>query len=107
MSMVEKVARAMWARRCEVLAEAGWPRMSLWEHVSDTLRDDFRAEARAAIEAIAQAEPDAWRYRYDGGKWTVQKNKPSWHKGFMVDVTLEPLFSLDAALSNTREKDNG
>jgi hypothetical protein len=37
-------------------------------------------------------EPVAWRYRYKGGKWVVQKNKPHWYKDGMTDVQIEPLF---------------
>ncbi|QIG74537.1 hypothetical protein EVC10_029 [Rhizobium phage RHph_Y25] len=35
----------------------------------------------------------AWRYRYKGGKWTVQKNKPHWHREGMADVEIEPLYT--------------
>lgn len=58
-------------------------------------------------DIIADIEPLAWRYKYQGGKWTVQKNKPHWYKDFMVDVVLEPLFTSEqllTALSEANEK---
>jgi hypothetical protein len=38
-------------------------------------------------------EPVAWRYRYKGGKWAVQKNKPHWYREGMADVEIEPLYT--------------
>lgn len=103
MSMVEKVARAMWARRREVLAEAGWPRMSLWEHESDALREDFRAEARAAIEAMCQPDDEFMEQlhlrSYDG-RFAKSGDTYPVYRNFLRSF-------IDAALSNTREKDNG
>lgn len=52
--------------------------------------------AEGAIAALRHAEPSepvAWRYRYKGGKWVVQKNKPHWYKVGMTDVEIEPLYS--------------
>lgn len=48
------------------------------------------------VKALEEAEPVAWRFRYDDGKWNVQKNKPAWYRDFMADVEIEPLFSLSA-----------
>jgi hypothetical protein len=56
--------------------------------VSGTLKDDPGNGG--------EAEPVAWRFRYDDGKWNVQKNKPAWYRDFMIDVEIEPLFSLSS-----------
>ncbi len=45
-----------------------------------------------------EQQPDAWRFRYPGGKWTVQKNRPAWYRDHMSDVELEPLFCQAALL---------
>ncbi|MRX31902.1 hypothetical protein [Aminobacter sp. MDW-2] len=92
--MVERVARAI--KRFETRRDAELSVDGPW-------REFELDKAREAIEAISQTAPDAWRYRFDGGKWTVQKNKPSWHREFMADVVLEPLFSIDAALKGEAE----
>lgn len=54
---------------------------------------DHKAEQIITAAFAAMSEPVAWRYRYQGGKWTVQKNKPHWYKDGMADVELEPLYA--------------
>lgn len=49
-------------------------------------------------ERAVDPQPVAWRYRYKGGKWMVQKNKPAWYRDDMPDCELEPLVSARAAL---------
>ena len=45
-----------------------------------------------------EAQPVAWRFRYEHkegvwGKWTVQKNKPTWYQTDQSDVEIEPLYA--------------
>lgn len=58
-------------------------------------------DAMSAIRSLplpespaTKQEPVAWRFRYSGGKWTVQKNKPYWYTRDQPDVELEPLYAL-------------
>lgn len=53
----------------------------------------MRSVLTAALRHAEPCEPVAWRYRYKGGKWVVQKNKPHWYKVGMTDVEIEPLYS--------------
>lgn len=50
--MIERVARGIWARR-----QQAYPDMAplpAWEDETEELREDVRAEARAAIEAMRE-----------------------------------------------------
>lgn len=63
MTMVEKVARALFARKVEEFVCDG-----SWEE-NASLHDDFRADARAAIEAMREptdAMVDAARAHHEG-----------------------------------------
>jgi len=58
--------------------------------------DDRKDVVRAALSAAlseAEQQPVAWRYRFSGGKWTVQKNRPEWYRPDNADVELEPLYA--------------
>ena len=62
--------------------------------IAETYASDILSYLASRWEA---QEPVAWRYRssINGrfGKWTVQKNKPSWFKDGMSGVELEPLYA--------------
>lgn len=57
--LVEKVAQTIWARRRECALAEGVYLLS-WESENDTLKNDVRDEARAALRVVreAMAEPD-------------------------------------------------
>lgn len=64
-----------------------------WSRPNDRREPHEIMDAALTAAFAAMAEPVAWRYRYKGGKWTVQKNKPHWYKDGMADVELEPLYA--------------
>ena len=54
----------------------------------------------------AEQQPAAWRYRFSGGKWTVQKNRPEWYWPDDADVELEPLYATPPAKREADEQDS-
>lgn len=94
MDMVEKVARAMWDKRREALLGLAWPPLSLWEHENEALREDVRAEARAAIEAMREPSGEMIEDGWSAVIGSLNDNEA---------VARIYRAMIDAALSNTRE----
>lgn len=86
--MVEKVARAMWDKRRDRLEGTKWGGLPAWEVETDELRDEVRAEARAAIEAMRDPTPEMLAVGIGGAEGVKRR---LWH------------LMIDAAVSNTRE----
>lgn len=97
MDMVEKVARAMWDERRNDAARHGIE-LEEWGDGAVPQANNIFGEARAAIEAMRDVEP------------TDEMMAAMWSLSFTsTKHSFEACWRamIDAALSNTREKDNG
>lgn len=55
--MIERVAKAKWARRQEVAAWAG-VELANWDDELEALREEVRAETRCGFEAMREPTPE-------------------------------------------------
>lgn len=75
------------------------------EEAEAAAQADYERRILSALSPapVSEPEPVAWRFRYKGGKWTVQKNKPAWYSDGMPDCELEPLFTAPPSTERMRE----
>ncbi|MET4210510.1 hypothetical protein [Bradyrhizobium sp. LA2.1] len=91
--MIERVAKAKWARRQEVARAAGiQPLLADWDDELEGLREEVRAEARCAIEAMR--EPTVAMLSYETpdamvhpGCFTCGGHLEGWR--LMIDAALD------------------
>lgn len=93
MSMIERVSAAMWEKRRERLEGTKWGGLVAWEAETEELRDEVRADARAAIEAMREPTDEMMAAV---GKTSLQGR--IWH--LMIAAALYTGHASDCAVHN-------